>query len=474
MADADTTTDSSPDISFKLGAESDYTRIIIISVLGIIIVGIVLSVSAISEVKKNWTKYRCRPQYMALAPIFGKDTAENFNYCLQNVMNSEAGSALAPIYKVLFASVASIAQLLESTNSLRLQLATLVGGVVKTIQQFVDRFNQFGFAVRTTAIRIKSMMYRVYGTMMALIYLGMSGMVTLMNLPETALVKFLMTFCFPPNTPIYVHGKGHIPIAHVAIGDRLANGSIVTARFNFAAKGQQMVRLGHVRVSTNHFVRGPNGQWIMAGEHPDAEKSPDWEHGSEYPLVCLNTDDHTIPLGNYIFSDYDETAEGDEDAAKFVERRINGSEFTHRVNFKEYGAVIHPASILKGCSPASSIQLGDKLSNGGEVIGIIDKFITHAIQLPDRDRTIVTPSTLVWSEYGRKFIRAIDIVGSKSINYNNPVIFRGFIVTPNSTIVTDSGLYLRDYIEVLSPDTEEAYSKCLRAPSIKTTVIKAK
>ena len=34
--------------------------------------------------------------------------------------------------------------------------------------------------------------------------------------------------------------------------------------------------------------------------------------------------------------------------------------------------------------------------------------------------------------------------------------------------------YLRDYIEVLSPDTEEAYSKCLRAPSIKTTVIKAK
>lgn len=475
MADADTTTDSSPDISFKLGAESDYTRIIIISVIGIIIVGIVLSVSAISEIKKNWPKYRCRPQYMALAPIFGKDTAENFNYCLQNVMNSEAGSALAPVYKVLFASVASIATLLESTNSLRLQLATLVGGVVKTIQQFVDRFNQFGFAVRNTAIRIKSMMYRVYGTMMALIYLGMSGMVTLMNLPETALVKFLMTFCFPPDTPIYVHGKGHIPITDVAIGDRLVHGGIVTARFAFAAKGQQMVQLGHIRVSTNHFVRDNQGHWIMAGEHPDAIQSPDWEHGPEYPLICLNTSDHKIQLGNYTFSDYDETAEGDEDAAKFVERRINGSEFTHRVNFKEYGAVIHSASLLKGGRPASSIQLGEKFSNGCEVIGIIDKFITQAIQLPDKNKTIVTPSTLVWSDYGRKFIRAIDIVGSKTITYKIPVIFRGFIVTPHSTIITDSGLYLRDYIEVLSPDTEESYSKSLRcAETTKTTVIKAK
>ncbi len=471
---ADVTTDDGT--SFKIGAESDYTRIIIISVLGIIIVGIVLSVSAIAEVKKNWPKYRCRPQYMVLAPIFGNDTAENFNYCLQNVMNSEAGSALAPVYKVLFASIASIAQLLDSTNSLRLQLATLVGGVVKTIQQFVDRFNQFGFAVRSTAIRIKSMMYRVYGTMMAMIYLGMSGIVTLQNLPETALVKFLMTFCFPPNTPIYVHGKGHIPIAHVIPGDRLANGSIVTARFNFSAKGQQMVRLGHVRVSTNHFVRAPDGGWIMAGEHPDAIASPDWEHGDEYPLICLNTNDHTIPLGGYIFSDYDETAEGDETAAQFVERRINGEEFTHRVTFKEYGATIHPDSLVQGNRPAKSVMLGETFKNGNKVIGFIDKFITEAVQLPDSNRTIVTPSTLVWSDYGRKFIRAVDIVGAKTIKYNTPIVFRGFIVTPSSTIVTDSGLHLRDYIEVLSPDTEEPYSKCLRssAATPKTTVIKAK
>ena len=473
MADTDATTD----ISFKIGEESDYTRIIIISVIGIIIVGMVQSVSQIAEIKKNWDKYRCKPQYMALAPIFGKDTAENFNYCLQNVMNDEAGSTLAPIYKVLFASLASVSTLLESTNSLRLQLATLVGGIVKTIQQFVDRFNQFGFAVRNTAIRLKLLMYRVYGIMMAMIYMGISGIVTLQNLPETALVKFMLTFCFPPNTPIYVHGKGHIPISHVRPGDRLAHGAIVTGRFAFSAKGQQMVRLGHVRVSTNHFVRDPSGNWVMAGEHVHAEKSPDWEYGPEFPLICLNTSDHTIHLGGYEFSDYDETEDGDEVAAKFVERRINGSEFTHRVKFKEYGANIHPNSLVLNGRPANSVLLGETFSNGCKVIGLVDKFITQAVKLPDRAQTIVTPSTLVWSNYSHKYIRAIDIVGSVSINYDTPVIFRGFIVTPHSTIVTDSGLHLRDYIEVLSPDTEEPYSKCLReegADQMKTTVIRAK
>ncbi len=461
-----------------IGTNSDYTRIVVISILMVIGLGLVLSVSAIAEVKKDWNKYRCKPQFMAMAPIFGKDTAENFNYCMQNIMNSEAGSALAPVYKVLFASVASIATLLESTNSLRLQIATLVGGIVKTIQQFMDRFNQFGFAVKSTAIRLKSLMYRVYGTMMAMIYMGLSGIVTLQNLPETALVKFLMTFCFPPETPIYVHGKGHIPISDVVIGDRLANGSIVTARFAFSAKGQQMVELGHVRVSTNHFVRDPTGTWVMAGEHIDAISSPDWEYGAEHPLICLNTNDHTIHLGGYVFSDYDETAEGDEDAAKFVERRINGSEFIHRTNFKEYGSCLHPKTLVAGRRFAKDLVLGDKLANGCTIIGIVDKIVTEAIVLPDKNKTVVTPSTLVWSDYSRKYVRANDIVGCTTIKYSEPIIFRGLIVTPNSTIVTDSGLYIRDYIEVLSPDTEGPYAEVLRKENVgfnpDIRVIKAK
>jgi hypothetical protein len=128
---------------------------------------------------------------------------------------------------------------------------------------------------------------------------------------------------------------------------------------------------------------------------------------------------------------------------------------------------------MAGGKSADQIVLGEKLNNGVTVIGIIDKLITEAIVLPDTQRTIVTPSTLVWSNYSRKYLRASDIVGCKTISYKKPVIFRAFIVSPNSTIITDSGLHLRDYIEVLSPDTEDPYAETLRCTH-ETRVIKAK
>ena len=439
--------------------QNSYLRIGLLSVLGVIFAGLLALVSGLAEIQKNWPKYRCKPQYMALAPVFGKNTAENFDYCMKNVMDKEASGALAPLYKTLALFIGIISTLLNSTNSLRLQLATLVGGIVKVVQQFTDRFTQFQFAIRTATIRMKSLMYRVFGTVMAVVYMGMSGVTALQNFGDHWLIRFLMVFCFPPETPIFVFGKGHIPIKDVQIGDRLAHGGHVTAKFHFAAPGEQMVRLGHVRVSTNHFVQGPDGSWIMAGEHPDAVCDGIWTGGAENPLICLNTSNHKIPIGKYMFSDYDETAEGDKLAAEFVEKSINGVSAPQH-QFKEYGALMHPSTPILGLDKASNIQLGQVLSNRCRVLGIIDKEVLEIMELADG--TMVTPSALVWNPEKFKYERAIDCKNAKLIKFKKPEIYKGFIVTPHSYITTDSGLHLRDYIEVLSPFTEESYSSALR------------
>ncbi len=458
--------------------QSSYVRVAIITILASIIGVFVVAVSGIAEIKANWPKYRCKPQYIAAAPLLGHNLSENFDYCVKNVMDKEASGALSPIYKTLATFIGIISTLLQSTNSLRLQLATLVGGIVKIVQQFTDRFSQFQFALRTSAIRMKSIMYRVYGTMMSMIYMGLSGVVAVQNLGDNSLVRFLSTFCFPPSTPIYVHGRGMIPISNVCIGDRLAHGGHVTARFLFSAKGQPMVRLGHVRVSTNHFVQAPDGAWVMAGDHPDAEKDRAWEYGDDWPLVCLNTSDHKISLGRYMFSDYDETEKGDMEAALFVEKSINGSEPTALHNFKEYGALMHPMTIISHDGlQASHVDLGHVFENGAKVIGIIDKLTTDVVKLDQQ--TVVTASTLVWSAKDQKFMRAVDMPGATRITLDKPTVYRGFIVTPHSYITTSSGFHLRDYIEVLSPDTENSYAEILRtapagAPTHKQQVISAK
>ena len=442
--------------------QSSYLRVILITVfLGLLGFGLA-SLSNYEKVRKNWNKYRCQPQYMALAPLYGFDRDENIAYCLQNVMQSEAAGILNPVYKVIGGLIGVLATLLNNTNSLRLQLATMVGGVAKIVQQFTDRFSQFMFAFQNLGIRMKALMGRVYGTLFSFIYMGTSGITAVMNLSDNSLVRFLTTFCFQPSTPIYVRNRGIIPICDVQIGDILAHGGRVTARFAFSAKGQQMCRLGYVRVSTNHFVRDPAGKWIMAGEHPDAQHDKDYEFGPERPLICLNTSDHQISLGGYMFSDYDETEEGDKEAAVFVEKSLNGYNANpSTTTFKEYGALVHPHTLMEVGKYANSICAGEQLSNGATVLGMIDKEISEATRLPNN--TIVSPSTLVWNADKNMYERAADITGALKITYDVPQIFRGFIVNPHSTIITDSGLYLRDYLEVCSPDTENAYAASLRA-----------
>jgi hypothetical protein len=440
--------------------QNSYLRIGFITVFATLAAIVFTLLSGLAEIQKNWPKYRCKPQYMALAPVFGKNTAENFDYCMKNVMDKEASGALAPLYKTLALFIGIISTLLNSTNSLRLQLATLVGGIVKVVQQFTDRFTQFQFAIRTSTIRLKSLMYRVYGTVMAVVYMGMSSVTALQNFGDHQLIRFLMVFCFPPETPIFVFGKGHITIKDIQIGDRLAHGGYVTAKFRFAAPGEQMVRLGHVRVSSNHFVQGPTGQWIMAGEHPDAISDGIWTGGAENPLICMNTSDHKIPIGKYIFSDYDETAEGDKLAAEFVEKSINGVAIRSSTTFKEYGALLDPEIQINN-KPAREIQLGDILSNGCKVLGVIKKEISEIIELPSGVR--ISPSTLVWNSQTYRYERAIHIKNAKLFKLKKPRIYNGFIVTPHSYITTDSGLHLRDYIEVLSPFTEDSYSAALKS-----------
>lgn len=442
--------------------QSSYLRVILITIFLSILGFGLASLSSYDKVKQNWSKYRCQPQYMALAPLYGFDRDENIAYCMQNIMQSEAAGILNPVYKVIGGLIGILATLLNNTNSLRLQLATMVGGIAKIVQQFTDRFSQFMFAFRNLGIRMKALMGRVYGTLFALIYTGTSGMTAVMNLSENSLVRFLMTFCFQPSTPIYVRGRGIIPICDVQIGDVLAHGGRVTARFAFSAKGQQMCRLGYVRVSTNHFVRDHHGKWVMAGDHVDAVPDKDYEYGPERPLICLNTSDHQISLGGYMFSDYDETADGDREAAIFVEKSINGHASKPSTTvFKEYGALVHPQTLMELGRFANTICAGELLSsNKATVLGTIDKEISEAVQL--YNGTIVSPSTLVWNQNKTKYERAADMEGSRYIQYDTPQVFRGFIVNPHSTIITDSGLHLRDYLEVCSPDTENAYAASLR------------
>ncbi len=444
--------DEKPSVS-DVGSSS-FMRIILLGSFLFLIAYVMTLVSDFSRIKKNWPKYRCNPQYIATASLYGFDTKENLDYCLKNAMQGEAAVQLGPIYKILANSVGTQGSLLSSVNSIRLQMATVMGGIMRTIQQFTDRFAQFMFAIRNGAVRMRVLMNRVFATVFAVIYMGMSGIMAARNFGDTVIGGFLRTFCFPPDTPIFVAGKGHVPINTVKIGDHLANGSRVTATFRFHAPGQEMVRLGHIIVSTNHFVKDPKGNWVMAGEHPEAIMAPVWD--AQEPLICLNTDTHTIPIGRYLFSDYDETEAGDEGCSEFITRALNGVDGKPNINLNSYGALVDSSVVLESGKRLKELELKDRVG-GAKIFGILEKETLEYCVLENGLR--VHPSTFIWNK--GQWRRAAELA-TETVRLDKPEIMMSFIAYPHSYITTASGQHIRDYLEVASPDSEAAYAAAMR------------
>lgn len=434
---------------------SSYIRPIIFTVLLTIGAAIVTGLSDFKDVSENWAKYRCRPQYIATAKLFGKDPEENFRFCANEVFKDEAGGVVGPMYKTMGSFVGVLSTLLANINSLRLAFTTMLGGIQNIFGDLTNRVSQFYFAIRVKLISMRSLMYRVYGTIFAMIYMILSGITAAQNFGDSTIGRFLDTFCFDPETAVPLADGRTVAIRTLKVGDQLAGDQRITAVFNFHAPGQPMVYLDNILVSTNHYVRH-EGLWVQAGDHPDAKAAAPWP--ADKPLVCLNTSGHEIHIGRFVFSDYDETAAGDEATEAWAEGRLNGYLQGHHSpprQWTEYGALLQPTLKVqtrrRGVLSAADLELGDELVGGGRIIGLVRK------DFSEMTGAGITPSALVYHDGSWQRIgRILPVKHTKGEGV-------GVFVYPKSYITTASGLAVRDYIEVFSPDAEHAYTEALCA-----------
>jgi len=434
---------------------------IIVILMIIIAVTVLFAVNKYNDatnIKKNWAEERCNPMIMPFASFFGYNTKENFDFCMGKVFDAQSMPMLGSIGAMFTKFTVLLTVIFDSISSLRNTIASLGGGINVVFQDFTDRISNFFFKLRLSAIHIKSLIGRMYAIMFSVMYMGLSGITGLTSFTNTFLFSFLNVFCFPKNTQINVQGKGLTAIKDIKIGDvLLQTNSVVTATFCLYSKGQAMVKLGPVTVSTNHYVMYL-GQPIMAGDHPDAVKLGPWT--SDEPLYCLNTSDNKIPVYDLIFLDYDETTDGDKDTMNFVEGRLNSTVVNKNYKFKEYCTAIGEDTIIKtldGNKLAKDVKIGDKLVTGSEVVGLIRREVNEVCKL--KNNTIITPATLYWNPDLNKWER----FGEKFEIIEMRTELVSFIVIPNSQIELEDGLRIRDYMELCSPDSEIHYSKCLES-----------
>ena len=409
----------------------------------------------VTDIKMNWKENRCKPWVMPIAGFYGHDTVDNFQFCMRGIFTGYAQEITSPFTSVLSIFSEVIGRIFGVVNSIYENIATMGGGIQVIFQDFTDRIMNFFFQLRLSAIRIKNLIGRMHALLFSVMFMGMSGMTGAINFSNTTIFKFLATFCFVPETRIEVLDKGTIAIADVQIGDTLLpTRSRVTAKFHFATPGQPMVDVQGVQVSAHHYILH-EGEWIQSMEHPKAIPIG----GTRGSLICLNTEDHQIPIRGLVFRDYDEGMEAGCAMMQAVETRINGLPLMYSMPLPsfEYSPTMDPSMQIRmadgSLKRAIQIVTNDRLSGGGQVIGILQKEVYEICAFAD---SFIGAATLVWRK--DRWIR----IGTVEPVLRSPRIYIGFVVLPHSQIELHTGDRIRDYVEIASPDIEEFYQEEIR------------
>ena len=466
MADTATAT-AAATATTELWSLSNALFFIIFSIIALY--GIIYAVSAVTNlqhIKDDWANQRCSPLIMPFASWFGANTKDNFEFCLGQTFSMHSSGFMGSIGMMFTQFTTLLQSIFDSLDSMRNMMATLGGGVNVIFQEFTDRIRTFFFELRMTTVHIKVLMGRLYATLFSVMYMGMSGMTAASSFTNTRLFSFLDTFCFPGDTELLVERREVVqpmPIRDIEIGDRLLypissseKPVIVTSTFRLYAKGQPMVKLGRIIVSTNHYVKY-EGKHIYAGEHPAAIPMGPWN--SEEPLFCLNTTSHVIPIGGWEFLDYDETAEGDAEALAWVEKTINNKDikasqahvYADACFALEETARIRMAS--GACVAARDLQIGDRLSTGCLIAGTIRRQVSEICEVGG---VRMTPATLHWADTEWRRL------GADHPYQHAAEEFVSFVAVPHSQIELENGMRIRDYMEVCSPDAKDPYTPYLK------------
>jgi len=434
-------------------------KFVVITIIQIVIVCWTVMGGGIADVFNNWPKYRCNPIIMPFASLFGYDATENFNFCMKNIFSLNAGAVLAPVYGVMANFTDIVGTISNVANSFRYLIANLLNGMERLMGSFRDRFQFILFTIRMSFFKIMNLMGRLYSTFYAVIFMGLSGLQAANNVANNDLVKFLLEFCFDPETIIKLESGQLVPIKTLKIGDRLTpvNGvaPIVTSLFEFDGSETPMVSVNGVVVSSKHFMRYNSlDSWIEAGSNPDSKWTPSLKR-----LICLNTSTHTLFINGKLFSDYDESESAVviKKTQALAERSLNSG--VSGTGVSNYSLGLDPTTqvrVVGGKMVAlADLVIGDVLYDGGVVKGLVKEKVNSIVELPDNTR--VAAAQLIWNKKTETWVRAAHMFKTESCN----CVFN-HVITTGSVIETPNYMF-RDYREVSLPEMEEAYESEIKS-----------
>ena len=269
----------------------------------------------IKNIQDNWVKYRCNPIVMPFAGFFGEDPSETFTYCIQSMLQDFMNFLLLPIEQSLNVINDIGGGVSTALNDIRKLMDNVRNFITEIIQSVFGVFLNIMIEIQKIIIKINDTLAKFMGVMATILFLiegSIDSMQSAWAGPPGELTRKL---CFDPSTVLLLKDGSTREISNIELGDVLKNGDVVEGIIKLKNKDEY----GNIREKFYCFpMSGENKQTILVtGSHMIYYKDtfiPVKEHPASIEindytspiLYCLQTSTHRIPIGKYLFWDWDD------------------------------------------------------------------------------------------------------------------------------------------------------------------------
>jgi len=295
---------------------SDLTLSIIIISMFFLLYIFNLVVVGMQRIKDNWPVYRCQPLVMPFASMFGHDTSKNFAYCIQTMQKGFMDDLLKPLSFNVNMLGGITSGLSVNFNSFRDFTKKFRGNLMNAFTNIFATLFNLMIEVQRTIITIKDMVGKVIGIMTTTLYVLDGSVMTMQSAWSGPPGELVRALCFHPETKLDLKNGINVSMKDIELNSILKNGARVLSVMNISNLDENGIIIekmykvkknnknnDYILVSGSHLVYNPdNEQFVQVKDLPDSEISPI----NCSVLSCLITSNHTIPIGDWVFHDWED------------------------------------------------------------------------------------------------------------------------------------------------------------------------
>ena len=269
----------------------------------------ILSVG-IKKFKENWPRYKCNPAAMPFAGYLGYNAMDNFVECISTIQSGLMGRFLAPIFTMTKFMTQLAGNLMSNIAAIQSTVFNLKGVMNAQFTDITGMFVNIIIKFQKIIIKMKDIFSKLAGTMITLVYMMKGLSLTGTSMWDGPIGQFTRDFCFSPDTLIKMQDGKMKKIKNIEIGEFLENDIEVLATLNIknVHPNNPYYKIwsdkleNYIHVTATHKILDPKNGFIPVETYSRATKT----NIQADVLNCLITDNHQIPIGEYIFWDWED------------------------------------------------------------------------------------------------------------------------------------------------------------------------